>query len=60
MERGMANDNTANDIQRVWDLMKKIGFAMPVTRDGSKPRARPMSAVTGTRPDLADNRKVAL
>jgi hypothetical protein len=65
-----------NDIQRVWDLMKKIGFAMLVTRDGGKPRARPMSAyppgsvisyvkmaaaaVTGTRPDLGDNRKVAL
>jgi general stress protein 26 len=44
MERDMANDNTANDIQRVWDLMKKIGFAMLVTRDGGKLRARPMSA----------------
>jgi general stress protein 26 len=40
----MANDNTANDTQRVWDLMKKIGFAMLVTRDGDKLRARPMSA----------------
>ena len=40
----MANDSTANDIQRVWDLMKKIGFAMLVTRDGDKLRARPMSA----------------
>jgi general stress protein 26 len=40
----MANDNTANDIERVWDLMKKIGFAMLVTRDGDKLRARPMSA----------------
>ena len=40
----MANDNTANDIQRVWDLMKKIGFAMLVTRDGDRLRARPMSA----------------
>ncbi len=40
----MANDNTANDIQRVWDLMRKIGFAMLVTRDGDKLRARPMSA----------------
>ena len=37
----MANDNTANDIQRVWDLMKKIGFAMLVTRDGDRLRARP-------------------
>jgi hypothetical protein len=27
--------------------MKKIGFAMLVTRDGDKLRARPMSAVTG-------------
>lgn len=36
----MAND----DIDRVWDLMKKIGFAMLVTRDGEKLRARPMSA----------------
>jgi general stress protein 26 len=40
----MANDNTANDIDRAWDLMKKIGFAMLVTRDGDKLRARPMSA----------------
>jgi len=40
----MANDNTARDIDRVWDLMKKIGFAMLVTRDGDKLRARPMSA----------------
>src|SRR5437763_12579542 len=40
----MANDNTASDIDRIWDLMKKIGFAMLVTRDGDKLRARPMSA----------------
>jgi general stress protein 26 len=40
MEQDMANDNTANDIQR-GDL--KIGFAMPVTRRGDKLRARPMS-----------------
>ena len=39
----MANDN-ARDVDRVWDLMKKIGFAMLVTRDGDKLRARPMSA----------------
>jgi general stress protein 26 len=44
MERSMANDNTAGDIDRVWDLMKRIGFAMLVTRDGDKLRARPMSA----------------
>jgi general stress protein 26 len=39
----MANDNTA-DIERTWELMKKIGFAMMVTRDGEKLRARPMAA----------------
>jgi general stress protein 26 len=44
MERAMANDNTADDIDRVWNLMKKIGFAMLVTRDGNKLRARPMTA----------------
>jgi len=37
-------DSNANDVDRVWDLMKKIGFAMLVTRDGSKLRARPMAA----------------
>jgi general stress protein 26 len=40
----MANDNTARDTDRVWDLIKNIGFAMLVTRDGEKLRARPMSA----------------
>ena len=40
----MANDNTSGDTGRVWELMKKIGFAMLVTRDGNKLRARPMSA----------------
>lgn len=40
----MAHDHTAKDIQRVWDLMKKIGFAMLVTRDGDRLRARPMTA----------------
>ena len=40
----MADDNTARDTDRAWDLMKKIGFAMLVTRDGDKLRARPMSA----------------
>jgi general stress protein 26 len=39
----MANDN-ARDIDRAWELMQKIGFAMLVTRDGDKLRARPMSA----------------
>src|SRR5436305_15300318 len=40
----MANDNTASDIDRVWELMTEVGFAMLVTRDGDKLRARPMSA----------------
>jgi general stress protein 26 len=44
MERNMADDNATGDTDRVWDLMKKIGFAMLVTRDGDKLRARPMSA----------------
>ena len=39
----MANHNT-QDVDRAWDLMKKIGFAMLVTHDGDKLRARPMSA----------------
>ena len=39
----MANDNAQN-VDRAWDLMKKIGFAMLVTHDGDKLRARPMSA----------------
>jgi len=39
----MADDNV-RDQDRVWDLMKKIGFAMLVTRDGDKLRARPMAA----------------
>jgi general stress protein 26 len=43
MECNMTNDNAAN-VDRAWELMKKIGFAMLVTRDGDKLRARPMSA----------------
>jgi hypothetical protein len=39
----MSNDN-ARDQDRVWQLMKEIGFAMLVTHDGDKLRARPMSA----------------
>ena len=39
----MSNDNPSN-VDRAWELMKKIGFAMLVTRDGEKLRARPMSA----------------
>jgi general stress protein 26 len=40
----MAANNVAQDIDRTWDLMTKIGFAMLVTRDGEQMRARPMSA----------------
>jgi general stress protein 26 len=40
----MSNDD-ARDQDRVWELMTTIGFAMLVTRDGDKLRARPMSAV---------------
>ena len=39
----MAN-NTAADIDRAWNLMDKIGFAMLVTPDGGNLRARPMRA----------------
>lgn len=39
----MSNDNT-RDQDRAWELMMKIGFAMLVTHDGDKLRARPMSA----------------
>jgi general stress protein 26 len=35
---------SANDVERAWTLMEKIGFAMLVTLDGEKLRARPMSA----------------
>lgn len=38
------NQDTIRDADRAWELMKKIGFAMLVTRDGDKLRARPMSA----------------
>ncbi len=39
----MTNDKAGN-VDRVWELMNKIGFAMLVTRDGDRLRARPMSA----------------
>jgi general stress protein 26 len=39
----MSADN-ARDQDRVWQLMEEIGFAMLVTDDGGKLRARPMSA----------------
>src|ERR1700733_12040858 len=44
MAQDLATDTTQRDADRAWDLMKKIGFAMLVTRDGDKLRARPMSA----------------
>ena len=34
----------ADDVERAWTLMEKIGFAMLVTLDGEKLRARPMRA----------------
>ena len=36
--------DNARNVERVWELMNKIGFAMLVTRDVEKLRARPMSA----------------
>ncbi|MEZ2127053.1 MULTISPECIES: pyridoxamine 5'-phosphate oxidase family protein [unclassified Sinorhizobium] len=33
-----------DDIERVWDLIEKIGFCMLVTKNGEEIRARPMSA----------------
>jgi len=39
----MAGDN---DVDRVWDLMSKIGFCMLSTREGDDIRARPMAAHT--------------
>ena len=35
---------TANDTDRVWDLMKKIHMCMLTTRDGEELRSRPMAA----------------
>jgi general stress protein 26 len=40
----MANEHENGDVERAWELMKKIGFAMLVTHDGDKLRARPMAA----------------
>jgi general stress protein 26 len=39
----MTQESTG-DAERVWNLMEKIGFAMLVTLDGDRLRARPMSA----------------
>ena len=44
----MSNDNARN-IDRAWDLIKKIGFAVLVTRDGNKLRARPIRPPIPTR-----------
>ena len=44
MERQHDQRQYARDQDRAWELMKKIGFAMLVTHDGDKLRARPMSA----------------
>jgi general stress protein 26 len=41
---GSNRKDVAADIDRVWQLMEKIGFPMLVTRDGVKLRARPMAA----------------
>jgi general stress protein 26 len=40
----MDTTTKAGDVQHAWDLMKKITFAMLVTRDGEKIRSRPMAA----------------
>jgi len=47
----MANEHENGDVERAWELMKKIGFAMLVTHDGDKMRARPMAAYV----DRAEN-----
>ncbi|MBS0528617.1 MAG: pyridoxamine 5'-phosphate oxidase family protein [Proteobacteria bacterium] len=39
----MANDSSG-DIDRAWNLMEKIGFAMLVTHDNGRLRSRPMRA----------------
>jgi general stress protein 26 len=45
----MASDGNGSQVERVWELAKKIGFAMLVTRDGERLRSRPMAAFV--RPD---------
>ena len=40
----MADDNATRDIDRVWELMQTIGYAMLVTHDGHRLRGRPMTA----------------
>lgn len=39
----MMTDEPSNET-RAWDLMKKIGFCMLVTKDGKGMRSRPMAA----------------
>jgi hypothetical protein len=36
----MTND-TARDADRAWELMKKVGLAMPVTHDGDNRKVAP-------------------
>lgn len=43
MARDVDNDS-ARGVDRAWELVNKIGFAMLVTRDGDKLWSRPMSA----------------
>jgi general stress protein 26 len=40
----MTADTNGANVERVWELAKKIGIAMLVTRDGERLRARPMGA----------------
>ena len=40
----MTTEHNQGDAQHAFDLMKKITFAMLVTRDGDKLRSRPMAA----------------
>lgn len=38
------NQDVDHDVDKVWDLMKKVGICMLATRDGAEIRARPMGA----------------
>jgi general stress protein 26 len=40
----MTSETNGSNVERVWKLAKKIGFAMLVTRDGERLRSRPMGA----------------
>jgi hypothetical protein len=50
MERDMANDNTARDAERACDSPGSVISYVKMAA----------AAVTGTRPDLGENRKVAM